>query len=276
VMAPLGEPPVESSECVLGDICTSKHILISRGTMEAIPRLHWSGERTLMLPTQALSYSEIVSHSNAFVAVQSPACAIPIRTSEPLEFSKIQPILIPQSIDNALHGLHVKEWRVAIERELDSLCTKGTWDLSTLPKGRKAISCWWVFAVKYTGSGEVEKFKTQLVARGFLQQKSIDYEQVYAFVARMTSLRVILTVATHKGLIVEQLDVKSAYLNGLVDTKVYMHQPLEFLDPHFPNLVRKLNTSLYDLKQQRIWNDTAHAVIIDMGFHHTTADHCVY
>lgn len=109
-----------------------------------------------------------------------------------------------------------------MEQELKSLKDMDTWDLVELPTGRKPISTKWVFKVKYQGNGTLDRLKARLVARGHLQKKGVDYEQTYAPVAKMASMKIILVVAAHEGLSVEQLDVNSAYLHGLMDTEVFV------------------------------------------------------
>ncbi len=117
----------------------------------------------------------------------------------------------------------------------------------------------------------------RLVAWGLLQKKGINYNQTYASVARMTSMQVVLAIAVHEGFVVEQLDINSAYLNGFIDTEVYISQPLGYQDPQNATKICHLNKGLYGIKQAgRIWNDTAHAVMVELGFTRASADYCVY
>ncbi len=192
---------------------------------------------------------------------------------EPLSAKIVEPTTYGQAIASP----HGSKWKEAMETELKALHEQNTWDLVELPNNRKPISTKWVYKVKYTGTGIVERLKARLVARGFLQKKGVDYEQTYAPVAKMTSMRVLLAIAAWEGFEVEQLDVNSAYLHGLMDTEVFLTQPPGYKDKDNPNLVCRLNKSLYGLKQAgRIWNDAAHQAMIDLGFQRTSADYCVY
>jgi hypothetical protein len=186
-------------------------------------------------------------------------------------------ILDPATMEEAISSLQSKEWSTAMDKEIASLKEHGTWDLVDLPIGRRPVGVKWVFKVKYSGDGILEKFKARLVAKGYLQRKGVDYEETYAPVARMTSMRVILAIAAHEGLRVEQMDVNSAYLNGWMDTEVFMRQPPGYIDQAYPNRVCKLNKGLYGLKQAgRIWYEAVHSFIEELGFLRTTADPCVY
>jgi hypothetical protein len=108
----------------------------------------------------------------------------------------------------------IKEWRAAMLEEMASIEENHTWSLVELPKGHRAIGLKWVFKIKKNEHGEVVKHKAQLVAKGYVQRQGIDYEEVFAPVAMMESLRVILAVAAHRGWAVHHMDVKSAFLNG--------------------------------------------------------------
>ena len=94
-----------------------------------------------------------------------------------------------------------------------------------MPINKKPVGCKWVFKIKYNCDGTIERYKARLVAKGFTQKKGLDYEDTFARVARMTSIRVILAIAALEGLQVHQMDVNSAYLNGHMDTDIYLRQP---------------------------------------------------
>jgi hypothetical protein len=183
----------------------------------------------------------------------------------------------PTTYQEALAGPLAKEWQKAMDDEYRALIDNTTWDLVDLPKGRRAIGTKWVFKTKRNADGTVERYKARLVAKGFAQRKGVDYYDTFAPVARMTSIRIILAVAAHEGLRVEQLDVDSAYLNGIIDAEVFMDQPPSFIDPAHPNRVCRLQKGLYGLKQAgRIWYDDVHSSILEWGFLQTAADPCVY
>ena len=118
-----------------------------------------------------------------------------------------------------------------------------------LPLGSNTIGCKWVFRRKYRTDGTIQTFKARLVAKGFRQREGIDYFDTYAPVARITSIPVLIALASIYKLVVHQMDVKTAFLNGNLDEEVYMDQPEGFVLPENERKVCKLVKSLYGLKQ---------------------------
>ena len=190
-----------------------------------------------------------------------------------------QRLMEPTSYQDALDRPDTPKWKASMDAEMQALWSNKTWKLSLLPKGRKAVGSKWVYKIKKGLDLQNPRYKSRLVAKGYLQRKGIDYTETFAPVARTTSMRVILAVAANEGLALETIDVDNAYLNGVIDAKVYMTQPEGYVDPKFPapTWVCELQKSLYGLKQAgKIWNDTIHSYIIEMGFTRTSADPCVY
>lgn len=105
-----------------------------------------------------------------------------------------------------------EKWRQAMEKEINSIEKNKTWELTTLPAGAKRIGVKWIYKTKLNEAGEVDKFKARLVAKGYLQEYGIDYNEVFAPVARMDTVRMILALAAQRGWVVYHLDVKSAFL----------------------------------------------------------------
>jgi hypothetical protein len=105
-------------------------------------------------------------------------------------------------------------WRAAMQEEIDSVERNQTWELADLPHGHCAITLKWVYKLKRNEAGEVVKHKARLVARKFVQQEGIDFEEVFTPVVRMESVRILLTLAAQEGWQVHHMDVKSAFLNG--------------------------------------------------------------
>jgi hypothetical protein len=100
----------------------------------------------------------------------------------------------------------------------------------------------------------VTRNKARLVAKGYSQVKGLDFVEIYAPVARLESIRILLAYATHHGFKLYQMDVKSAFLNGPIKEEVYVEQPPDFEDSEYPNHVYKLSKVLYGLKQApRAW-----------------------
>ena len=135
----------------------------------------------------------------------------------------------------------------------------------------------WVFKVKHGKDGEVQRFKCRLVAKGYAQKYGIDYSDTHAPVVRFASVRSLLAYAVQKNMVIHQMDVVTAFLNGHLKEEVYMQQPEGFIKPGQEHLVCKLKKSLYGLKQSpRCWNKVFHEYLISLGFMQSQADPCVY
>ena len=186
-------------------------------------------------------------------------------------------ILEPSTFDEALAGSHAAEWKQAADLEYESLMSNNTWELVELPADRKPIGCKWVFKVKYTSDGEVERFKGRLVAKGYAQAYGIDYEETFAPVVRFASIRTIIAFAVQNNLLIHQMDVVTAFLNGNLCEEIYMQQPDGYIQEGNEHLVCKLKKSLYGLKQSpRCWNTALDDQLKSLQFVQSNADPCVY
>ena len=146
-------------------------------------------------------------------------------------------------------------WRQAMKEEMASIEQNGTWKLVNLPHGHRPIGLKWVFKVKRDEAGAIVKHKARLVAKGYVQQEGVDFEEVFAPVARMESVRMLLAVAAREGWLVHHMDVKSAFLNGELQEEVYVRQPPGFVAAGHEGKVLKLQKALYGLRQApRAWN----------------------
>ncbi|GJW10100.1 retrovirus-related pol polyprotein from transposon TNT 1-94 [Tanacetum coccineum] len=117
------------------------------------------------------------------------------------------------------------------------------------PDSVMIITLKWIFKVKLDELGGVLKNKARLVARGYHQEEGIDFEESFALVARLEAIRIFIAYAAHKNMTVYQMDVKTAFLNGILREEVYVIQPDGFVDQDNPNHVYKLKKALYGLKQ---------------------------
>uniref|UniRef100_A0AAV1VF38 Reverse transcriptase Ty1/copia-type domain-containing protein n=1 Tax=Peronospora matthiolae TaxID=2874970 RepID=A0AAV1VF38_9STRA len=184
---------------------------------------------------------------------------------------------LPTTFKSAMESSDAVKWKEACDSEMESLRKTKTWDLVPLPKGRKAIGNRWVFRVKENQAGEVERFKARLVAKGFFQKRGIDYDEIFAPVAKFTSIRILFSLAAKFSLSVHQMDVKTAFLNGLLDEDIYMVQPDGHVDGDHPDFVFQLKRSLYGLKQSpRMWNQTINKFMLELYFKICGTDHCIY
>nr|GFC27340.1 copia protein [Tanacetum cinerariifolium] len=127
--------------------------------------------------------------------------------------------------------------------------TKDVWTLVDLPYGKRAIGSKWVFRNKLDKKGIVIRNKARLLAQGYTQEEGINYDEVFAPVARIEAIRLFLEYASFKDFIVYQIDVKSAFLYRTIEEEVYVSQPLRFEDPDFPDKVYKAKKALYGLHQ---------------------------
>ncbi|GJX84179.1 putative ribonuclease H-like domain-containing protein [Tanacetum coccineum] len=140
-----------------------------------------------------------------------------------------------------------------------------------------AIGTKWVFRNKKDERVIVVKNKARLVAQGHTQEEGIDYDEVFAPVARIEAIRLFLAYASFKDFVVYQMDVKSAFLYGKIEEEVYVCQPLGFEDPHFPDKVYKVEKALYGLHQApRAWYETLSTYLLDNGFHRGQIDKTLF
>ena len=164
-----------------------------------------------------------------------------------------------------------------MEKEIDSLKTNEVYDLVELPKDRKAVGSKWVYKCKINADGSVRRYKARLVAQGYSQRLGQDYDKTFCPVVHFESIRTIIAMAAQNELMLHQMDVTSAFLNGDLDEEVYMTQPEGFKVKGREHLVCRLKRSLYGLKQApRCWNMTLDRQLKKMGFIQTNSDPCLY
>ena len=172
---------------------------------------------------------------------------------------------VERNADNVQVG--AVNWKEASDSEIEHLRTNKTWQLVQLHKGRKTIGCRWVFRVKENQDGKIEPFKVRLVSKGFSQKFGIDYEETFAPVAKLNSIKLILSPASKYCLDAHQMDVRTALLNGELDEDIYMAQPDRYIDEHHEHLVCKLQRSQHGLNPLlRKWSKTIDDFMIKIGF----------
>ena len=152
-----------------------------------------------------------------------------------------------------------------------------TWDLINLPAGAKAIGLKWIFKVKRNSDGSINKYKARLVAKGYIQRHGIDFDEVFAPVARIETVCFILSLAASKGWEVHHLDVKTAFLHGDLKEEVYVSQLEGFEIKGQESKVYKLNKALYVLRQApRAWNEKLNKVLGELKFVKCTKEPALY
>ena len=164
-----------------------------------------------------------------------------------------------------------------MQEEMEAFQKNNIYELVKLPKGRKALRNKWVYKLKKDGRGDLVKYKARLVVKGFGEKKGIDFDEIFSPVVKLSSIRIILGLATNQDLEIEQLDVKTAFLHGDLEEEIYMQQPEGFEDKRKEDLVCKLKKSLYGLKQApRQWYKKFDSFMVGHGYQRTAADYCVY
>jgi len=159
----------------------------------------------------------------------------------------------PPSLKEAQKSEEWPKWQQAIRAKLDQLCAMGTWTLVDSSCDIIPITNKWVFQKKLNKEGQIVKYKVRLVARGWAQCPEYDYLEIHSPVVQLKTIRAILAMVPTKKLVVQQMDVKGAYLNGILKERVYMHQPEGFEDG--TGKICLLVKTLYGLKQSGCkWN----------------------
>jgi hypothetical protein len=155
----------------------------------------------------------------------------------------------PKIIVEAFASPDADDWKEVVRSEIDSILSKETWEMVDRPYGCKPVGCKWVFKKKVRLDGTINKYKARLVAKGYTQKECENFFDTYSPVARLTTIHVLLSLAASHGLLVHQMDVKTAFLNGELEEKIYMTQSYGFVVKGQEDKVCKLMKSLYGLKK---------------------------
>ena len=132
-------------------------------------------------------------------------------------------------ISNSLfEALSKREWRLAMEAEMDALQKNKTWEFVDLPSGKKPMDCQWVFAAKFKGDGSLERYKARLVAKGYTQTYGVHNQETFAPVAKMNRVRILLSLVVNFDWELQQYDVKNVFLHGELEEEIYMSIPSRF------------------------------------------------
>lgn len=183
-------------------------------------------------------------------------------------------VKIPNTVHEALRD---EAWREATYAEYRALEKNETWEITDLPQGKRIVGCRWLFSVKHQPDGTVERLKARLVAKGYTQSYGIDYQETFAPVAKLNTIRILLSLAVNLDWPLLQLDVKNAFLNGKLEEEVYMDIPEGFRDNSTRNKVCKLKRSIYGLKQSpRAWFDRFSLVLKSHQYKQCQADHTLF
>ena len=183
----------------------------------------------------------------------------------------------PVSYSQAMAGSESNLWLDAMKVEMHSMYVNKVWKLVDLPEGIKPVGCKWIYKKKRGPDGNVETFKARLVAKGYTQKEGIDYEETFSPVAMLKSIRILLSIAAALDYEIWQMDVKTAFLNGNLDERIYMAQPDGFVEGGQETKVCELLKSIYGLKQaSRSWNIRFDETVKSFGFEQSIDEPCVY
>lgn len=181
----------------------------------------------------------------------------------------------PNNFEMALASDDSIKWKEAMDDEYNSLIENETWKLVDLPKGSNLVDNKWVYKIKETPTGDIERYKARLVVRGFSQEYGVDYFQTYSPVIRYTSIRTIMAVAAAENLKLAQFDIKTAFLYGDLSETIHMKQPVGYEDG--TSKVCLLRKSLYGLKQaSKNWNEKFTKFLQSYDLKVSSADPCVF
>ena len=188
--------------------------------------------------------------------------------------TKISHLFIPKTIPEALKN---PDWKSAVLEEMNALRNDRTWKLVDLPREKKIVGCKWVFTIKCRANGSVERYKARLVAKGHTQTHEIDYQETFAPVAKINSIRILLSLAANYDWPLHQLDVKKVFLNGDLEEEVFMGLPPGFEKQLGSHKVCRLKKSLYGLKQSpRAWFERFGKIVKGHGYTQRQADHTLF
>uniref|UniRef100_A0A6N2MZF3 Integrase catalytic domain-containing protein n=1 Tax=Salix viminalis TaxID=40686 RepID=A0A6N2MZF3_SALVM len=202
-----------------------------------------------------------------------------------LDYSQLSPLYLAflTAISSEHEPKNFKEaqsqqvWRTAMDEELAALAENKTWSIVPLPKGKHAVDSRWIYKTKFNSDGSINRHKARLVAQGFTQEFGVDYKETFAPVAKMTTVRVLLSVSINNGWFLSQMDVKNAFLHGDLEEEVFMKLPPDRSLSATPNLVCKLHKSIYGLKQSpRAWHAKHSGALATLGFSKSAADSSLY
>eukprot|EP00253_Pinus_taeda_P006858 PITA_06858 len=181
--------------------------------------------------------------------------------------------------DDPIHfedAIKDRKWIESMDKEINAIERNKTWDLVELPKGKEVIGVKWVYKTKSNVEGKIERQKARLVVKGYKQQYGRDYEETFAPVTKMEIVRAVLSIAAQNKWKVYQMDVKSAFLNGVSMEEVYIEQPLGYEKKGQEHKVCRLKKALYWLKQApRAWYSRIYSYLLEKGFQKCNDDYLI-
>ncbi|XP_076926353.1 uncharacterized protein LOC143589490 [Bidens hawaiensis] len=251
---PLQDEPNETSET---EETTERYVLPPR-VNRGIPPKRYSPEkvsRKSMYPMANVTTGNFSKEAKAFMTAF---------------YSKKIPLTVEQDLES-------KNWRDAMETEIDALRKNETWKKCVLPPEKIPVGCRWVFTVKHKPDGTIERYKARLVAKGYTQTYGVDYSETFSPVAKIDTIRVLFSIVANEDWPFHQLDDKNAFLHGKLNKEVYMEAPPGFTQDFKKGEVCHLKKSLYGLKQSpRAWFGIFTLAMKKYGFKQSNSDHTLF
>ena len=197
-------------------------------------------------------------------------CSIPIPK---VYVTNLSDIKIPKNIEEASMD---ERWKSAMDEEIYALEKNNTWEIVNVPNNKKRVGCKWLFNIKYKPDGNINRFKARLVAKGYTQVYGIDYMETFSPVAKMTTIRILISLAACKNWNLYQYDVKNAFLHGDLEEEIYVDLPPGY-KTHLSNKVCKLQKTIYGIKQSpRAWFGKFTKVMKSFGYSQCNQDHTLF
>jgi len=192
-------------------------------------------------------------------------------------YGEFEPDNDPPSFADAMRRPDANLWWDAFCDEIKAIIKRNTWTLTVLPPGKKALPLRWVCRVKRDSSNNFERYKARIVVKGFAQEAGLDFDETFAPVVRIDSVRTLFAISAGKGLYIIQADIRNAFLHSNSDFQIYVQQPEGFADANYPHAVLLLNKALYGLKQApRLWYLLISEIVISLGFQVFESDTSMY
>ncbi|BFG42330.1 hypothetical protein CerSpe_286040 [Prunus speciosa] len=188
--------------------------------------------------------------------------------------NQLSTVCVPSKWQDAVTD---SRWTEAMTIEMEALNKNSTWEMVPLPHGKKPVGCRWIYTVKYKADGSIDRYKARLVAKGYTQTYGIDYQETFAPVAKINTVRVLISLAANLDWPLLQYDVKNAFLHGDLQEEIYMDPPPGIPMTSGPNTVCKLRKSLYGLKQSpRAWFGRFTNSMKRFGYTPSSSDHTLF
>ncbi|WZZ36046.1 hypothetical protein YC2023_019447 [Brassica napus] len=219
--------------------------------------------------------TKVYFNNNAVAHPIQATCSFARLSEEHVVFiSNLDQEYVPKTYEEAMKH---EEWRDSVGDEVGAMIKNDTWYETELPKGKKAVTSRLLFTIKYLANGKPERKKTRLVARGYTQVYGEDYLDTFAPVAKLHTIRILLSLAVNLEWDLWQMDVKNAFLQGELEDEVYMRPPPGMEDMVKPGNVLRLKKAIYGLKQSsRAWYHKLSTTLNGRGFVKSEADHTLF